>query len=104
MAARYWQITLAIVALAVGVGTAAQSAELNPAAVKVTLPDQFKWRDPTDQALANNTLLYGDPEKPGFYFAMNKFKPNRWGVPHYHPNDRFITVIGGTWWKGSGKV
>jgi quercetin dioxygenase-like cupin family protein len=104
MAVRFRHINLAIVAVAVGLATAAQSAELNPAAVKVVRPDQFRWRDPTEQALANNTLLYGDPEKPGFYFAMNKFKPNRWGVPHYHPNDRFITVISGTWWKGSGKV
>src|SRR5262249_40829559 len=22
--------------------------------------------------------------------------------PHFHPNDRFITVLNGTWWMGSG--
>jgi hypothetical protein len=22
--------------------------------------------------------------------------------PHWHPHDRFITVISGTWWVGSG--
>ena len=22
--------------------------------------------------------------------------------PHFHPNDRFITVISGTWWVGTG--
>ena len=85
-------------------GMAAQGVELDPTAVKVVRPDQFKWRDPTDQAASNNTILYGDPSKPGFYIAINKFKPGRFGVPHYHPTDRFITVINGTWWKGSGKV
>jgi len=24
--------------------------------------------------------------------------------PHLHPNDRFITVISGTWWVGSGET
>jgi hypothetical protein len=22
--------------------------------------------------------------------------------PHFHPNDRFITVLAGTWWVGTG--
>jgi len=22
--------------------------------------------------------------------------------PHFHPNDRYITVLSGTWWVGSG--
>jgi hypothetical protein len=24
--------------------------------------------------------------------------------PHFHSNDRFITVLKGTWWVGTGKV
>jgi hypothetical protein len=27
---------------------------------------------------------------------------NHFSKPHFHPNDRFITVISGTWWVGSG--
>ena len=23
--------------------------------------------------------------------------------PHFHPNDRLITVISGTWWVGTGR-
>ena len=23
--------------------------------------------------------------------------------PHFHPNDRYITVLSGTWWVGTGK-
>ena len=27
---------------------------------------------------------------------------NHFSRPHSHPNDRFITVLSGTWWVGSG--
>jgi quercetin dioxygenase-like cupin family protein len=84
--------------------TAAHAVELNPAAVAVKTPDQFIWADPTDRLATNRTVLYGDPDKPGLYIYINKFKPNRIGNPHYHPNDRFITVIDGAGWKGTGPV
>jgi len=93
---------LAALLLAVGSPAASQAGELNPAAVKATTPDEFKWRDPTDRADTNQTILYGDPTKPGFYVVLNKARAGRFGGPHYHPNDRFITVLSGTWWKGSG--
>lgn len=97
------------VGLSVAIGamcltTAGQAVELNPAAVVYKMPEQFQWRDPTDQAATNQTVLRGDPNKPGLYIYINKFKPNRFGNPHYHPNDRFITVIEGAGWKGSGPV
>jgi hypothetical protein len=43
----------------------AQAVELNPAAVAFQTPDQFKWRDPTDQVATNQVILQGDPTKPG---------------------------------------
>jgi hypothetical protein len=93
---------VAAVLLAVGLPASSYAAELDPAAVKVTTPDQFKWRDPTDRADVNQTVLHGDPTQPGFYILLNKARAGRFGGPHYHPNDRFITVLSGTWWKGSG--
>ena len=51
-----------------------QAVELNPAAVTFQTPDQFKWRDPTDQAATNQVILQGDPNKPGsLYININKF-------------------------------
>jgi quercetin dioxygenase-like cupin family protein len=88
-----------------GLGTAAQAVELDKTAVVFTTPDQFVWRDPSGQAEINRTILHGEPDKAGsLYIYMNKFKPNRFGNPHFHPNDRFITVIDGTGWKGTGPV
>jgi quercetin dioxygenase-like cupin family protein len=80
------------------------AVELDSAAVVYTTPEQFKWRDPTDQAPTNQTILYGNPSKPGLYIYINRFKPGRFGNPHYHPNDRFITVIEGAAWRGTGSV
>jgi quercetin dioxygenase-like cupin family protein len=84
--------------------TASLAVELDPAAVAYVTPDQFKWRDPTDQVTTNQATLYGDPGKPGLYIYINKFKPGPIGNPHYHPNDRFITVIDGASWHGTGPV
>jgi hypothetical protein len=48
-------------------------------------------------------VLFGDPTKPGLYGVLNKWKAgNHFSHPHFHPNDRFITVISGTWWVGTG--
>jgi hypothetical protein len=29
-------------------------------------------------------------------------KGNHFSHPHFHPNDRYIVVLQGTWWVGSG--
>jgi quercetin dioxygenase-like cupin family protein len=94
-------VAVAITSLAVPVA----AVELDPAAVTVLTPEQFKWRDPTDRVETNQVNLHGDPRKTGeFYIYINKFKPGRFGNPHYHPNDRFITVIDGASWHGTGPV
>jgi hypothetical protein len=58
---------------------------------------------PTRQR-TNQTILYGDPNVTSLYIYINKFKPGRFGLPHFHPNDRFITVIDGAGWRGTGTV
>jgi quercetin dioxygenase-like cupin family protein len=97
-------LALAVATSALSLGTAGYAAELDPAAVNVLAPEQFKWRDPTDQAQTNQIILHGDPGKPGLYIQINKFKPGRFGNPHHHPIDRFITVIDGASWRGTGPI
>ena len=82
---------------------AAFAADLNPAALAYKSPDQLKWRDPTGAAGINQAVLVGDPEKPGLYVVMNRFKPGNFSRPHFHPNDRFFVVLSGTWWMGTGE-
>jgi hypothetical protein len=52
---------------------------------------------------AQNAVLTGDPAKEGLYIVMTKsLAGNHFSHPHFHPHDRFITVLKGTWWVGSG--
>jgi len=49
-------------------------------------------------------VLVGDPSKPGLYMVLTKWLPGNMSRPHWHPNDRFITVLSGTWWVGTGET
>lgn len=78
----------------------AQAPQLSPAALVYTLPDQIHWTD--DPIGAKTAVLAGDPSKPGLYVILVKWLPHHMSHPHWHPNDRFITVLSGTWWVGTG--
>jgi hypothetical protein len=82
--------------------TGVHAVELNPAAVIYKLPDQIPWSAPSP-AGSQFANLVGDPAKSGTYIQMFKWLAgNHFSRPHFHPHDRFITVLKGTWWVGSG--
>jgi len=87
------------VAMAVPLGSA-NAPDLNPAALTYKLPDQIKWTE-SPNGLATATL-YGDPAKPGLYIILDRWHAHHNSRPHFHPNDRFITVLSGTWWVNTG--
>jgi hypothetical protein len=98
---RFWHmLALPIVfAATLSLGSA---AELNPAALVYKLPDQIPW-GPVNAAGAQSAVVVGDPTKPGFYMVYNKWtKGSHFSHPHFHPNDRYIVVLSGTWWVGTG--
>jgi len=98
---RFWRYLAMPIAL-VGMLSLSSAAELNPAAVIYKLPDQIPW-SPVDARGAQNAVVVGDPAKPGFYAVYTKWtKGNHFSRPHFHPNDRYIAVLQGTWWVGSG--
>jgi len=74
---------------------------IDPAAVQVTQPSEIKW---VRNAAGTNesAVLHGDPSKPGPYVMQLKWLPGNMSRPHFHPNDRYIVVMSGTWWVGSG--
>jgi quercetin dioxygenase-like cupin family protein len=76
------------------------AADLNPAAINIKLPADLKWT--TQPSGISEAVLYGDPTKPGLYIVLGKWAPNHMSHPHFHPNDRYITVLSGTWWVGTG--
>jgi hypothetical protein len=77
------------------------SAELDPSAIKMTLPDKIPWVE-NERAGSAAAILAGDPSKPGIYVELTKWHAGHMSRPHFHPNDRYIYVISGTWWVGTG--
>ncbi len=94
---------LLALALLLPIGAFAQPAPLDPAAIRFLLPDQIPW-GPVTRNGNQQAVLLGDPSRPGPYIVMVRWLPGHMSRPHFHPNDRFITVISGTWWMGSGPV
>jgi hypothetical protein len=88
------------VASLVSLGSA-RPTDLNPAAIKIQLPDQIKWDDDMKRG-ESTAVLAGNPESTGIYVELVKWHAHHMSHPHFHPNDRFITVISGTWWVGTG--
>ena len=78
----------------------ASAITLDANAVTYKLPDQIDWKGPADGP--QQSVLVGDPSKEGLYVVLVKWTPHHMSHPHFHPNDRYITVLSGTWWVGTG--
>jgi hypothetical protein len=65
------------------------------------LPAQFEWKGRPGSA-SQTAALFGDPAKPGLYVQILKRGPDDWSQPHSHPNERYITVLAGTFLIGTG--
>jgi hypothetical protein len=76
-----------------------RAAQPDAKAVSFTLPDKIDWKigDNSDTA-----TVQGDPSKPGIYIQLLKWHPNKMSRPHFHSMERYITVLSGTWWIGTG--
>lgn len=82
------------------VWTRPAKADVDPKALVYTLPADIKWSGGGDGA--QNAILQGDPAKPGLYIVLTKWTAHHTSRPHFHPNDRYIMVLSGTWWVGTG--
>jgi hypothetical protein len=59
---------------------------------------------PDDYVTMKNNRVFGSANQTGFYITRNVFSNNNTSRPHYHTMDRWVTVIKGTWYGGTGKV
>jgi quercetin dioxygenase-like cupin family protein len=69
----------------------------------VPLVDASRLRLQPEQAI-DGGRIFGDPSKPGIYIVRVRFNAGRGTRPHYHTQDRWATVIKGTWWTAEGDV
>jgi len=77
-------------------------SKLDPKAIAIKIPKDIQWKGAGANG-AEQIVLAGDPTKPGLYVLMIRWYAHHNSRPHYHPNDRFITVLSGTWWVNTGR-
>ena len=69
--------------------------------VRVT-PEAVQWVKDTDGSGVERATISGDPNKPGLYVIRVKFPPGTMSLNHFHPEDRHVVVLKGTWYTGTG--
>lgn len=94
------KLTALFAVLALGACAASARAEIDPTAISVIPFDKLKFN--TAPNGAQTATVFGDSRKPGLYGLIFKFPPHLTTRPHSHPNDRYITVLSGTWWINTG--
>jgi len=85
----------------VGTATAAQNNEPGYGFVHIQSADIPYAPDPDFPGLGY-AVLSGDPDKTGTYVIRLKIPPGLVFPPHYHDQDRHVTVISGVWAFGTG--
>jgi len=96
------QLATALTAFGLPAGFLEAAALPDPNVMTYLLPKDQKWGgDP--MAGANSILLWGDVNLPGPYGQLVKWQPHNMSRPHFHRGERYIYVISGTWWCGSGR-
>jgi quercetin dioxygenase-like cupin family protein len=80
------------------VATADQAIVPDAHGFVVVAPEDVKFAD----GAMSQVNLVGDPSKPGPYVIRIRFAPGQMSKPHFHDQDRLVTVIKGTWWIALG--
>ncbi|MGZ3275703.1 MAG: cupin domain-containing protein [Caulobacteraceae bacterium] len=75
-------------------------AEIDPRSITIVPFADLKFTGRADEEQI--AKVFGDPAKPGLYGIIVKWPPHTNSRPHSHPNERYITVLSGTWWIDSG--
>lgn len=58
----------------------------------------MEWDETSDRV--QQRVLYGNPSEEGLYIIRVRFPAGGTSRPHFHSQDRFVTVIEGTWNAG----
>jgi hypothetical protein len=91
-------------AAAIVVGGALAAAPADPWGFVRIAPKDVQWKDIPGGHGAQVAVLEGNPGKPGLYVVRVKFPPHVMDRPHWHPNARYVTVLQGTWYAGTGEI
>ena len=61
--------------------------------------NEFDWD--LNSTELQQIVIEGDPSKEGFYILRGRFPTGVTSLPHTHNQDRFVTVIEGSWYAGT---
>jgi len=64
--------------------------------------DEVELKPMADDPNFRSSVLVGNPDEPGIYVMRIEFGPGATTSPHFHDQDRYITVISGVWGFGRG--
>lgn len=95
-------IVVTVLAAAVALLTVNASAEKDKAGFVRVAPEEIEWKDRPGYDGVKFATIQGDPSKPGVYVIRAKFSPGTMTRPHWHPEDRYVIVVAGTWYAGEG--
>jgi quercetin dioxygenase-like cupin family protein len=102
MSKNYFRSVASCVVMA-GIVAAAVNGAANddPGFIRIA-PADVHWQAIPGGHGVQQAVLFGDPTKPGTYVVRIKFPPHIVDNPHWHPNARYVTVLQGTWYTGTG--
>jgi quercetin dioxygenase-like cupin family protein len=78
----------------------AQAAEPDASVMQVLREADLVWKDAAPGI--RMAVVYGNPAAAGPYVVRVRFAPGVMSPPHFHPEERQVVVLKGTWWVGSG--
>lgn len=98
-----WAREIAFLGVALGVAAGGSASVTQDALGFVRVaPGDVPWKAIPGAHGAQEAILVGDPDKPGVYVLRVKFPPYLMDSPHWHPHARYVTVLQGTWYTGTG--
>jgi len=86
----------------VALGATADAGSAGSAEFVRLTPEQIHWQDVPGSFGGQIATIAGDPNGHGLYVQRVRFPAHVMDRPHWHPGDRYVTVIKGTWYAGTG--
>src|SRR5262245_61543158 len=93
---------LALLAILTGSLLVADAQQTDAAGFVIVRPEEIRWHSSPATPVLQTAAISGDPSKPGLYVLRVKFSPGVMTRPHVHNEDRYVAVLQGTWWVGTG--
>lgn len=97
------RMLLWIAAVTIMIPTLGSQADALPDGFVAQSLNNIEWQDVPQLPGLSAALIKGNPETQGLYIMRVKFGPGVKSPPHHHDQDRFVTVISGTWSFGVGE-